>query len=275
MRAHTRRLAPGAEWIVFAIAVGISLVFLLFGRGVALKMARQEWRDLAGFCVRPFRFVPQVFTLWRDNRLLTEQAMRLAAENSLLREVALENERLRGMLDFRRVVPWTLIPAEVIGHPGPGIGGSVVLNIGARKGVVVNAAVMTPRGLVGKVVEVGPYTCLVQTIRGKSFGVSLIIERTRVQGILKWLESDIWTLDGVPTGTDVRIGDVAMTTGQGGVFPAGIRTAIVSELNEESVEQFKDVRLRPLADLQTLEEVFVLVPEAEEGTLHDTGSRAR
>jgi len=275
MRAHTRRLAPGAEWIVFAIAVGISLVFLLFGRGVALKMARQEWRDLAGFCARPFRFAPQVFTLWRDNRMLREQAMKLAAENSLLREVALENERLRGMLDFRQVAPWALIPAEVIGHPGPGIGGSVVLNIGARKGIVVNAAVMTPRGLVGKVVEVGPYTCLVQTIQGKSFGVSLIIERTRVQGILKWLERDLWILDGVPTGTDVRIGDVAMTTGQGGVFPAGIRTGIVCELLEESAEQFKDVRLRPLADLQTLEEVFVLMPEAEEREPHGTGSRAR
>ncbi|MFH1011367.1 MAG: rod shape-determining protein MreC, partial [bacterium] len=79
---------------------------------------------------------------------------------------------------------------------------------------------------------------------------------------LKWLEADRWVLDGVPTGADVRIGDLAITTGQGGVFPEGIRTAIVCQLREESAEQFKDVRLRPLADFQTLEEVFILLPEA-------------
>jgi rod shape-determining protein MreC len=275
MRTRVRRFAPGAEWIVFIIAVGISLMFLLVGRGSALKIARQEWRNIAGFFARPLRFVPQVFTLWRENRLLSEQVMKLNAENSLLREVALENERLRGMLDFRQIAPWTMVPAEVIGHPGPGIGGSVVLNIGARKGIMVNAAVMTPRGLVGKVVDVGPYTCLVQTIRGKSYGVSLIIERTRVQGILKWLERDVWILDGVPTGADIRMGDLAVTTGQGGVFPTGIRVAVVSGLRGESSEQFKDVRLRPLADLQTLEEVFVLLPKADEFQMNSAGSKAR
>ncbi|MBM3325259.1 MAG: rod shape-determining protein MreC [Calditrichaeota bacterium] len=177
------------------------------------------------------------------------------------------------MLDFREVAAWSLLPAEVIAHPGTGIGGNIVLNIGRTKGVVPNAAVITPRGLVGKVVEVSFHTCLAQTIRGKSFGVSLTIERTRVQGILKWLEADTWILDGVPTGADVRIGDLAITTGQGGVFPEGIRTAVVCNLHEESAEQFKEVRLRPLADFQTLEEVFVLILEVTAEPTEELGHR--
>jgi rod shape-determining protein MreC len=260
MRTHSYRRFAGTDWIVFGIGVSVSLMFLLFGQARALQVARQEWSDVAGFLLRPLRVVPEVFTLWHDNRILRQQAMKLAVENSLLREVALENERLRGMLDFRDVAPWSLIPAEVIAHPGPGIGGSVVLNVGARKGVTRDAAVVTPRGLIGKVVQVSPYTCVVQTIRGKSFGVSLTVERTRVQGILKWLEGDVWIMDGIPTGADVWVGDLAVTTGQGGVFPAGIRTAVVSELPEEPRDQFKDVRLEPLAELQTIEEVFILVP---------------
>jgi len=123
--------------------------------------------------------------------------------------------------------------------------------------------------LIGKVVRVTPHTCLVQTIRGKSFGVSLTIERTRVQGILKWLEADVWILDGVPTGADVNVGDLAITTGQGDVFPAGIRTAVVSELPEEPREQFKDVRVQPLANMQTIEEVFVILIE-ESATVTET-----
>lgn len=276
MRARARRQTAGVDWIVFGIAVGVSLIFLLLGQAQALRVARAEWSDLAGLFLRPFRVVPEVFTLWHDNRVLREQAMRLAAENSQLREVVLENERLRGMLDFRKVAPWPLIPAEVIAYPGPGIGGSVILNVGAKKGVTRDAAVLTPRGLVGKVVQVALHTCIVQTIRGKSFGVSLSIERTRVQGILKWLEADVWILDGVPTGADVRVGDLVITTGQGGVFPAGIRTAVVSELPKEPRDQFKDVRLAPLAELQAIEEVFVLVPgTGESATRREREPRQR
>jgi len=263
VRVLSRRRIFGIDWLVFGIAVGISLLFLLFGRAPALQIARQEGRDIASFFLQPFRFIPEMFTLWHDNQVLREHTMRFAAENSRLREAALENERLRGMIDFRKVAPWSLLSAEVIGHPGPGIGGGVILNVGARQGVTRNAAVISPRGLIGKVVRIAPHTCLVQTIRGKSFGVSLTIERTRVQGILKWLEADVWILDGVPTGADVNVGDLAITTGQGDVFPAGIRAAVVSELPEEPREQFKDVRVQPLANLQTIEEVFVLILEEE------------
>jgi rod shape-determining protein MreC len=275
MRSYSRRYAQGSDWIVFAVAIGISLLFLLFGQGAAVKGAKKEWRDLAGLALRPLRVVPQIFTLWHDNRTLREQVAELAIENSSLREAALENERLRGMLDYTKITTQSLTPAEVVAYPGPGIGGSIILNIGATQGVGINAAVITPRGLVGKVVEVGPHTSLVQTIRGKSFGVSLAIERTRVQGILKWLGKDIWILDGVPNGSDVRIGDVVVTTGQGGVFPAGIRTAVISELHGESPEQFKEVRLRPLADLQTLEEVFVVRPQSPASTGGHGESRNR
>lgn len=274
MRAHSLRRAAGIDWIVFGITISISLIFLLFGQARALQVARAEWSDLAGLFLRPLRVIPEVFTLWHDNRVLREQAMELAEENSLLRGFALENERLRGMLDFRKVAPWPLIPAEVIAHPGPGVAGSVVLNVGSKKGIRRDAAVLVPRGLIGKVVQVTPHTCVVQTIRGKSFGVSLSIERTRVQGILKWLEGDEWILDGVPTGADMRVGDLAITTGQGGVFPAGIRTAVISELPVEPREQFKDVRLMPLADLQTIEEVFILMPSPDESTSlndHESG----
>lgn len=267
MRAFSRRQNQGLDWVVFGVAIGISLILLLFGRTPALQAARQEWRDVSGLFLRPLRFIPEIFTLWQDNHELRLHAMKLGAENARLREAALENERLRGMLDFVKVAPWSLIPAEVIAHPGPGIGSSVVLNVGSKNGVVRNAAAVTPRGLVGKVVDVSPHTCLVQTIFGKSFGVSLTIERTRVQGILKWLETDVWILDGVPTGADVRSGDLAITTGQGNVFPAGIRMAVVCGLPEEPREQFKDVRLRPLADLQTIEEVFILLPETDQSVL--------
>ncbi|MFH1011566.1 MAG: hypothetical protein V1784_10080, partial [bacterium] len=153
MRAYPRRYAPGTDWIVFGIAIGLSLLFLLFGQGPALRVAKQEWRDVAGLALRPLRVFPQIFTLWHDNRVLREQTAQLAVENSRLREAALENERLRGMLDFHTVASWSMIPAEVIAHPGSGIGGNIVLNIGGTKGVVPNAAVITPRGLVGKVVE--------------------------------------------------------------------------------------------------------------------------
>jgi rod shape-determining protein MreC len=262
-RVLSHRRMFGVDWLVFGVAIGISLLFLIFGKAPALQVARSEGRDIASFFLQPFRFIPEMFTLWHDNQMLRELTIKLVAENSRLREAAFENERLRGMIDFRKVTPWPLVSAEVIGHPGPGIGGGVILNVGARQGVKRNAAVISPRGLVGKVVRVAPHTCVVQTIRGRNFGVSLTIERTRVQGILKWLEADEWILDGVPTGAEVTIGDVAITTGQGDVFPAGIRTAVVSELPEEPREQFKDVRVQPLANLQTIEEVFVIIPIEE------------
>jgi rod shape-determining protein MreC len=268
MRNSAPLFTPRLDWLVFLVTVGFSLTLLFFGRGKAMVTVKQELGGVFVQLARPVVYVRRTFDLWRENAALHEQAMILSRENAELRNRALENARLRAMLGFQERSPLPLRSADVLGFPGPGIGGRIVIGAGRRAGVRVNSAVLTPDGLVGKVIEVSDFTALVQTLVGNAYGVSVMIERSRVGGILKWLGPGRWTIVGLSTGEDVRVGDLVLTTGFGSVFPKGVRVGVVSEVTAPGVPGAGWCRVQPFVRYESLEEVFVVaaVPGASRTT---------
>ena len=258
MRNSALLFTPRLDWIVFLVTVGFSLTLLFFGKSPAVTSVKREIGGIVAYAGKPVGLVRRSFGLWKDNNDLRARAMTLSRENAELRDATLENARLRAMLDFRNRSPLPLKSAEVLGFPGLSVGGRILLDSGRRNGVRLNSAVLTPDGLVGKVVEVSDHSSLVQTLQGNAYGVSVYIERSRVAGILRWVSSATWTIVGLSTGEDVRVGDLVLTTGAGSVFPQNVRVGVVTKVTGQHQADQGWCQVQPFVRFESIEEVFVV-----------------
>lgn len=266
MRANRSFRGRSYEWLVLILSVGISLVMLFFSRHTGVIHLRGELADGLGAIVAPVASLSNIVSRWQEYEELHSLAIELSLENSILRDAIFENERLRAMLEFKRRSSLELTPASIIARLGPAAGGRLRLNVGAADSVSLDAAVLTPHGLVGKVIELSDQTSLVQTLVGNSYGVSVIVERTRMAGIMRWRGSNDWAVIGLPTGAKLKVGDVVVSSGAGFVFPKGIRTGIISSAQPTPAAFGQTWSVEPLVDFSTLEEVFVVLRQAPSDT---------
>lgn len=209
-----------------------------------------------------------------ENRRLHQRVMELSLENFWLNEERLENQRLRGLLDFRSELEYQVIPADLIAAEPNRRRFSVLINKGSSEGIRRNMPVVNMHGLAGKTVDVSPHTSVVQLMTDPSFRVSALDQRSRVYGIIKPGSGFTLRLDNVPLAEDVKVGDDIISSGLGGIFPPGIRIGVVSAIESQktlsredfSFGIFKRIGVKPSVDLSSLEEVFVLkVEKAAEG----------
>jgi len=253
------------------LATCILVSLLLLALPVEVK------RDLSGLIFR-FTYAP-FYTLshqikklkgvYQENKKLHQRIMELTLENSKLKEKYLENSRLRALLEFRSELRYQVIPAEVVAaEPNRPFGtGSVLINKGKEEGIKRNMPVLNLHGLVGKTEDVFPHRSTVQLMMDPNFRVSALDQRSRVFGIIKPYPGpgSILKLDNVPTREDVCTGDEVVSSGLGGIFPAGIRIGVVSRVEEQIFRKtspysgiFKEIEVKPSVDFNSLEELFVL-----------------
>jgi rod shape-determining protein MreC len=195
------------------------------------------------------------------NDRLQRLAAKLAVENSRLREARLENIRLRLLLEFEQESLFGLYPAKVIGWDADRTVNSILINMGEGDGVREGMPVLTPDGLVGKVYQVMPAMSIVQLLLDRNCRVSAIVQRTRALGIVEWERGYQCFLRKIPARSDVKEGDVVVTSGMGGVFPRGLVIGTVSSVGGEKWELFKNIVVKPGVDFTNVEEVFVLIHE--------------
>jgi rod shape-determining protein MreC len=119
---------------------------------------------------------------------------------------------------------------------------------------------MSSAGLVGKTAVVDENTALVQLMLDSKFGAAVKIQRNRIDGILHWDSQNMCRLDNIPYTIDVRVGDILITSGLGGVYPKGLKTGVVTKISKSKNELFQNILVEPYTDFYRLEEVFVLIP---------------
>ena len=194
----------------------------------------------------------------QKSRFLLTQNVQLALDNMRLREAAWENVRLREALAFRRTDGATaVIPAEVIGRDPDQIYDAIVINAGGHRGIVKNMPVVTAEGLVGHVAMVGDSDSVVQLLMRSR--VSALVQTTRAQGIVSWVDGHRFRLRFVEASNQVREGDRVVSSGLGGRYPKGIPIGTVVEVNQVKRDLvFQQVFLESSVDFPDLEEVFVL-----------------
>lgn len=194
----------------------------------------------------------------KENRRLREQVDALSLQAHEAAEARQEAERLRALLDLRAVVPFESRPARVIARGVDGGARLVTLDRGTGAGVRINQPVITPRGVVGRIIEAAGGASKVQTILDPNAGVAGLIQRTRVQGMIVGDGDRGCRMEYVSELANVEVGDVVVTSGLDQIYPKGYTLGVIAAIGEgEGLT--KIIEIRPEVDFRRLEEVLVLL----------------
>ncbi|MBM3265868.1 MAG: rod shape-determining protein MreC [candidate division Zixibacteria bacterium] len=268
---HTKQV------VALVLAVGISAGLLSLSQQEQIAINRTVMMTVLTPLQQLFSFLPVSVDLLHENESLRETVLQLKMENTALQESHFENDRLRRLLGFKKRPGFSYIPAEVIAHdPGRGQR-SVVIDAGTRAGVRRYMAVVTTDGLLGRVIEAGPVSSIVQLVIDPACKISGLVQRSRSQGSVSCIP-ELGLLVHLPVRSEIRIGDHIVTSGLGGTFPPGLLIGQVDRLELEDLGLFKRAFVRPQVDMSRLEEVYIISvkPEGDFSGYHlsDRTSRA-
>lgn len=205
------------------------------------------------------RFLSDVTTAKKQNIALNQKLADLSAQVAGFTEERAENSRLRRMLEFDIQMPYKLVPAKVIGIGTNSSAKSILINVGANRGIRVNNPVVTADGVVGKTIAVTQTSSMVQLLTDHNCRVSAIDQNTRTQGIIRWRGGKLLQMGEVPVESQLAVGDTIISSGFGGIFPPGIRVGVVVYAKNQTGSLFKDILVKPAVQFWSLEEVFVIL----------------
>jgi rod shape-determining protein MreC len=201
-----------------------------------------------------------IAALQAENKLLRDRVAELERQNEELAEIYAEYTLLSALLDYDRSNPeYRRVAADVIGWDISNFVRALTINKGERDGILPGVPVETERGLVGRVVQVGPHSALVQLLTDPGSSVNARLGASRATGVvqgqlsstlmMKWIEQDI----------TISENELVMTSGLGGNFPPDLVIGRVVKVEQSTSELFQVADVRPAADLEQLEIVQVIV----------------
>lgn len=196
-----------------------------------------------------------------ENLKLKSEINRLMLENSRYREMLSTYSRLQQLLKYNDTNDEKVLAAQVIGRDPTGWFRSIIIDKGKNSGIKENMPVVNAEGVVGQVVSVSYNYSKVLLLIDQNSSVDCIIERSRESGIVKGISEKICNLDYVLKTSDVRMGDLVITSGLDRVYPRGRHVGEVIEVGEAPGEFFKNIKIRPSVDFMKLEEVLVILKE--------------
>lgn len=168
-----------------------------------------------------------LFAAYEANKTLRDENERLRGWHAAAQALESENARLRGMLNFVPEAEAAFITGRVVGDSGGAFVRSVLVNVGSREGVRKGAAAVDNNGLIGRVAEVGHRSARILLVTDLNSRIPVLVGDSRERAILAGDNSDIARLDYLPAERSVAPGDLVVTSGHGGAFPAGLPVGIV------------------------------------------------
>lgn len=189
------------------------------------------------------------------------RAERLLTNARLQRLTALEaeNARLRALLDARTRVRDEVRVAEIMAVDANPYEHNLVIDIGSRDGVYDGQAIVDADGVVGQVIKTGVMTSQAVLISDADHALPVEVNRNGLRTIAVGTgEIDQLDLPFLPNNADVRAGDLLVTSGLGGAFPAGYPVAVVNMVTRIPQEPFADVTATPSAALDQVREVMLV-----------------
>ena len=198
----------------------------------------------------------------QENRDLKQQIEKLRIEQVRLNEDAEQARRLQILLGFREQFISKTVAAQVIGSSGSEQSRSIYIDKGTRDGIKSDMAVITADGVVGKILRVFKNTSQVLLINDQTSGVGSILEKSRLQGVLRGTPVGEVVLEKVMSDETVQPGEKVVTSGGDQIFPKGLPVGTVTKVSP-GPELFLNIRVKPSADLSRLEEVLVITQQEE------------
>lgn len=223
--------------------------------------------------ILPARLLANAYDYLKDLSLAHKQNQFLKAENRRLRLVSerarsleIENRLLAKLLNYTRPDEENLVTARVVAEEGDAFSHSLIAYTGKNSTAQKGQIVLTDKGVVGRLDKVGQLYSKILMITDINSRIPVMIENTRVRGILAGDNELNPKLVFTPISADIKEGDRIVTSGVAGVFPAGLPIGVVSHVSK------REIRVLPFADLNKVEYVkIVSFPLDEESNLSEAG----
>lgn len=195
----------------------------------------------------------------KQNAELQQTIGRLRLEQAELLEDARQGQRLQAMLGFQEHYVYKTLPAQVYGSSGS-VGSHVFyIDKGADNGLKRDMAVITADGIVGKVRDAFPHSAQVLAVNDQTSGAGVILETTRVRGILRGNASGQLEVVGILADERIKPGEKVLTAGGDMIFPRGLPVGEVEKVvPDPDRDGFINVILKSAAHLDRLDEVLVI-----------------
>lgn len=276
-------------------ALGLRLLALIFLSIVLMYVDNRDdhlnsVRTTIGVAVYPLRIVvdaPVRFWSWLSDSTTSRNELelelgrlrveRLLTKARLQRFNALEaeNARLRALLDARSRVRDAVRVAEIMSVDANPFSHSLVINVGSRDGVFDGQALVDADGVVGQVIRTGLLTSQAMLISDTDHALPVEVNRNGLRTIAVGTgQIGSLKLPFVVNSADIRAGDLLVTSGLGGVFPAGYPVAVVASVTRNPHEPYANVSATPAAALGQVREVMLIWSAGAQGNPAEHSSAA-
>lgn len=263
-----RRGSPGFRFFLYAV---LSIACMILDQRFAwlerahyiLQAASYPVELAVSSPVAAWDWVKQSFaardSLEAENRRLRTQLRALELRSMRYDALAQQNAALIGLRNALPPVAQRWLPADIVNVQLNSLRQRVLIDRGSVNGVTAGQAVLDDHGVVGQTMHVGPWSAQVILITDPEHALPVQIARTGLRTIAVGAgDSTSLGLPYLPANADIRVGDVLVTSGLGGVFPPGYPVARVTEVHKDTVEPLAHVRAAPFAQLETDSEVMLI-----------------
>lgn len=200
----------------------------------------------------------------KENEDLRKEVAYLRTKLAALQEVETENSRLRESLRFSTQVEQPLLAAHVIAHDVSSDYFGIRVDRGKADGVIAGMGVISPAGLVGRILRVTHSYSDVLTLVDPTSNIDAVVQRTRARGIVSGQAKQVsCKLKYIDRLEDVAVNDTVVSSGFGSIFPKGLLVGYVTAVVPNPSGVLQKVTVKSAVDIYRLEEVFIVFPPAE------------
>lgn len=199
-----------------------------------------------------------------------EELEKLKEASIEIEELKKENERLRYVLENQRKIDYQTVYAEIIGRDPSNYYSAFIINKGKKHGLKIDMPVIAyqgnQKGVVGKIIEVSHNFSKVLPITGVGSFIGAMLMNSRHTGIIKGMgkTADYLLLEYVNKEAPLDFGELVITSGQGGIFPKGLKIGKIVGFKKVKYGVFyKEINVKPIIDFSRLEDVYVILKEAD------------
>lgn len=201
-------------------------------------------------------------TLLEENQRLNKEWYELRAQLLKYSAIEAENMRLRELLDSSIKIDDRVLIAEVLHVEIDPLKRQIIINKGSSDHAFIGQTIIDALGVVGQIIHVSPYTATVMLITNPDHSIPVQVARNGIRSIAVGSREDYrLELPYLATNSDVKTGDLLITSGLGGRFPYGYPVATVYRVGQDDIATFSNAYARPTARLDRHREVLMVWPE--------------
>jgi len=268
------RLTP---WLMIALLLGNFVLMAYDAKTTSQERVIRVWTQaVANFVQSPVTSVTsgvtgffQSFVNLRsaqtENDELKQRVQKLEVQVQQKEELSKENESLKALLKLKNESSYDVLSAQIIGRDPSLWFDSAIINRGSLDGVKLNMPIVNNGGLIGRVVSVSPITAQINLVTKEKSGLGGVIGELGNSNALGVVSGngkrELLEMGYIPGTIEVQVGEMVYTTGQDGIYPAGLKIGEVAEVKPGSATVTQQIFIKPSAKLHAMEEVAVLLYE--------------